>query len=132
MQLTGTTTQVWTVALAILATCAALLLWNRVRGPRAVRLLSRFGLLLGSYAATALAVLISVNIAYGGLIVSVSDLFSDPNAAPVHHGRHLRGHQGPGVAPGGAVAGQPGAAGRSEANDPPGGAGERAATQSQR
>jgi hypothetical protein len=88
MRLTGTATQVSTIVIAVLATCAALLLWNRVRGPRPVRVLARAGLLAGSYAATAVAVLISVNIAYGGLIVSVSDLFSDPNATPAGHGHH--------------------------------------------
>ena len=88
MQLTSSTLQFSTIAVAVLATCAAVLLWNRVRGPRPLRALSRVGLLAGSYAATALAVLISVNIAYGGLIVSVSDLFSDPDAVPAHHLRH--------------------------------------------
>ena len=88
MQLTSSTLQFTTIGVAVLVSCAALLLWNRVRGPRPVRALSRVGLLAGSYAATALAVLISVNIAYGGLIVSVSDLFSDPNAIPTHHARH--------------------------------------------
>jgi len=88
MRLTGSTLQFSTIAVAVLATCAAALLWNRIRGPRPLRALARIGLLAGSYAATALAVLISVNIAYGGLIVSVSDLFSDPNAAPMRHAGH--------------------------------------------
>ena len=88
MQLTSSTLQFTTIGVAVLVSCAALLLWNRVRGPRPVRALSRVGLLTGSYAATALAVLVSVNIAYGGLIVSVSDLFSDPDAMPVRHGMH--------------------------------------------
>jgi hypothetical protein len=88
MQLTSSTLQFTTIAVAVLASCAAVLLWNRVRGPRPLRVLGRVGLLAGSYAATALAVLVSVNIAYGGLIVSVSDLFSDPNAVPVRHARH--------------------------------------------
>ncbi|QMU67426.1 hypothetical protein [Streptacidiphilus sp. P02-A3a] len=88
MQLTSGTLQFTTIAVAVLVTCGAVLLWNRVRGPRPLRALARVGLLAGSYAATALAVLISVNIAYGGLIVSVSDLFSDPNATPVRHAGH--------------------------------------------
>jgi hypothetical protein len=49
---------------------------------------SRAGLLVGGYAATAVAVLISVNIAYGGLIVSWSDLFSNVNPPATHHMRH--------------------------------------------
>jgi hypothetical protein len=92
MQLTSTTLQVSTIVVAILATLAALLLWNRVRGPRPVRALARFGLLSSGYATTAVAVLISVNIAYGGLIVSVSDLFSDINTIPGPHFRHPGPH----------------------------------------
>jgi hypothetical protein len=88
MLLTSTSLQILTVALAVLSTIAALLLWNRVRGPRPVRVASRMGLLLGGYAATAVAVLISVNIAYGGLIVSWSDLFSNVNPPMMHHMRH--------------------------------------------
>ena len=136
MQLTGTSTQVSTIVLAVLVTCAAVLLWNRVRGPRPVRALARVGLLAGSYAATALAVLISVNIAYGGLIVSVSDLFSDPNAKPMHHGRHhggpdsLTGPYRPGAgAAGGAVGGAAGGAGGGGAAA--GAAGSRGGTQGQ-
>ncbi|QMU74886.1 hypothetical protein GXW83_02995 [Streptacidiphilus sp. PB12-B1b] len=136
MQLTGTATQVWTVALAVLATCAALLLWNRVRGPRPVRVLARAGLLVGSYAATALAVLISVNIAYGGLIVSVSDLFSDPNAVPMHHGRFQHGHRDPltaGYDPGVGSQGAPqGTPQDGQPGTPQDAAGSRAGTQSQR
>ncbi|MBC3842925.1 hypothetical protein GXW82_30375 [Streptacidiphilus sp. 4-A2] len=89
MRLTGSTLQYSTIAVAVLAGIATALLWNRVRGPRPLRALARIGMLLGSYAATALAVLISVNIAYGGLIVSVDDLFSDPNAVPARHPHHM-------------------------------------------
>lgn len=88
MLLTSTSLQVLTIVLAVLATIAALVLWNRVRGPRPVRVASRVGLLLGGYAATAVAVLISVNIAYGGLIVSWSDLFSNVNPPMVSHMKH--------------------------------------------
>lgn len=94
MLLTDPAVQYWSCVVAVLATLAVLMLWNRVRGPRAVRLLSRFGLLLGGYAATAVAVLVSVNIAYGGLVVSVEDLFADINP-PMgqyqhHHQRHAK------------------------------------------
>ena len=88
MLLTSTSLQVSTIVVAVLATIAALVLWNRVRGPRAVRVASRAGLLLGGYAATAVAVLISVNIAYGGLIVSWSDLFSNVNPPTMQHTKH--------------------------------------------
>ncbi len=85
MSLTSPATQYVSIIVAVVVTAAVLLLWNRVRGPRAVRLLARGGLLLGGYAATAVAVLVSVNIAYGGLIVSVSDLFADMNP-PMNYG----------------------------------------------
>jgi hypothetical protein len=94
MLLTDPAVQYWSCVVAVLATVAVLMLWNRVRGPRSVRLLSRCGLLLGGYVATAVAVLVSVNIAYGGLVVSVDDLFADINP-PMgqyqhHHQRHDR------------------------------------------
>ena len=79
MLLTDPAVQYWSCVAAILATAAVLMLWNRVHGPKVVKGLSRFGLLLGGYLTTAVAVLVSVNIAYGGLIVSVSDLFADVN-----------------------------------------------------
>jgi hypothetical protein len=100
MRLTSPTTQYLTIALAVLATVAVLLLWNRVRGPRAVRILSRIGLLLSGYAATAVAVLVSVNIAYGGLIVSVSDLFADLNPPMNQHFGHMHHHGRGGGYPG--------------------------------
>lgn len=100
MLLTSTTLQVTTIVVALVATVAALLLWNRVRGPLPVRVLARVSLLAGGYAATAVAVLISVNIAYGGLIVSVNDLFSDVNTVPGPHLRHPHPHpSGPGPNP---------------------------------
>ena len=79
MLLTDPALQYWSCVAAVLATLAVLGLWNRVHGPSFVKGLSRFGLLLGGYLTTAVAVLVSVNIAYGGLIVSVSDLFADVN-----------------------------------------------------
>jgi hypothetical protein len=79
MLLTDPAVQYWTCVVAILTTVAVLMLWNKVRGPLVVKGLSRVGLLIGGYTATAVAVLVSVNIAYGGLIVSVSDLFANVN-----------------------------------------------------
>jgi hypothetical protein len=92
MRLTTPAVQYGTIIAAVVATFAALLLWNRVRGPLAARVLERCALLIGSYVATAVAVLVSVNIAYGGLIVSVGDLFGDPNAAPVSAHSHSYHH----------------------------------------
>lgn len=85
MQLTSPALQITTIAAAVAATLAALLLWNRVRGPRPVRVLCRIILMAGGYAATAAAVLVSVNIAYGGLIVSVDDLFGNLDPPAGHH-----------------------------------------------
>ncbi|HWG25134.1 hypothetical protein [Actinospica sp.] len=79
MLLTDPALQYWSCVAAILATVAVLVLWNRVQGPAPVRVLSRTGLLIAGYLTTAVAILVSVNIAYGGLIVSVSDLFADVN-----------------------------------------------------
>lgn len=95
MLLTDPAVQYWSCVVAVLATAAVLMLWNRVRGPRAVRLLSRFGLLLGGYVATTVAVLVSVNIAYGGLVVSVDDLFADINP-PLGQYMHHHGTCDPG------------------------------------
>ncbi len=91
MLLTDPAVQYWSCVIAILTTLAVLLLWNRVRGPRAVKGLARIGLLVGGYLATAVAVLVSVNIAYGGLIVSVSDLFADLNPPMGQFGHHMHG-----------------------------------------
>jgi hypothetical protein len=96
MLLTDPAVQYWSCVVAILVTAAVLMLWNKVHGPRVVTGVSRFGLLLGGYAATAVAVLVSVNIAYGGLIVSVSDLFANVNPPMgqfVNHGGCGHGHE---------------------------------------
>jgi hypothetical protein len=96
MLLTSTSLQVSTIVVAVLATVAVLLLWNRVRGPRPVRAMTRVLLLSSGYATTAVAVLVSVNIAYGGLIVSVSDLFSNINPPQGTHFGHPGRHPGGG------------------------------------
>jgi hypothetical protein len=110
MRLTDPAVQYWSCVAAILATLAVLMLWNRVRGPRIVRGLTRFGLLFGGYAATAVAVLVSVNIAYGGLVVSVDDLFADINP-PMHYTHHDRQCDGGAGAVGAVAAGTADAAG---------------------
>jgi hypothetical protein len=98
MQLTDPAVQYWSCVVAVLATLAVLMLWNRVRGPVFVKGLSRVGLLLGGYLATTVAVLVSVNIAYGGLVVSVDDLFADinpPTGQYMHHHRQCGQHGWP-------------------------------------
>jgi glucan phosphoethanolaminetransferase (alkaline phosphatase superfamily) len=93
MSLTSTTFQWLMIAVAIAATVSVLLLWNRVRGPLVVRLMSRGVLLIASYLTVAVAVLVSVNIAYGGLIATWSDLSANLHAPPgnwPHHRHHHR------------------------------------------
>jgi hypothetical protein len=96
MLLTDPALQYWSCVVAILTTVAVLMLWNKVHGPLVARGLARVGLLVGGYAATAVAVLVSVNIAYGGLIVSVSDLFANVNPPMGQFMHHGCGHGGGG------------------------------------
>jgi hypothetical protein len=98
--LTSTPFRILTVVAAVLATVGALLLWNRIPGPRPIRLLSRVGLLLSGYALAAVAALVAINIAYGGLIANWGDLFADPNAGFGMHGKFPHG-KFPGHRPGG-------------------------------
>lgn len=93
MSLTSAGFQWLMIAVAIAATLAVLLLWNKVRGPLVVRLMGRVVMLIGSYLAVAVAVLVSVNIAYGGLIANWGDLFANlhpPASGHHHHGHHAR------------------------------------------
>lgn len=101
MGLTSTPFRILTVVFAVLATVGALLLWNRIPGPRPIRLLSRLGLLLSGYALTAVAALVAINIAYGGLIANWGDLFADPNAGFGMHGKFPHGKFPGGQHPGG-------------------------------
>lgn len=55
-----------------------------------MRPLSRFALLLGGCLTAAVAVPVSVNIAYGGLTVSVDDLFANLNPPTYHRSGHPR------------------------------------------
>ena len=69
--------QLTTIVLAVLAALATWLLWNRMRGPRAVRVLQRAALLVLGELMAATAILVWVNIANGGLVVSWQDLLGD-------------------------------------------------------
>lgn len=69
--------QITTIVLAVLAALATWLLWNRMRGPRAVRLLQRAGLLVFGELMAAMAILVGVNISSGGLVVSWQDLLGN-------------------------------------------------------
>jgi hypothetical protein len=82
--------QLFTILATVLVTAATLLLWNRVRGPRPVRFLSRLGLLGSSYGLAAVAALVSINIAYGGLVSCWGELLDNLGSTPstAHSGRH--------------------------------------------
>ena len=69
--------QIITVVLAVLAALATWLLWNRMRGPRAVRVLQRATLLVFGELMAAMAILVWVNISSGGLVVSWQDLLGN-------------------------------------------------------
>ena len=77
MTLTSPAFRALTIAAAAGGTVITAALWNRVRGGRGIRLLSRLGLLVLSYGLTAIAVLVSINIAYGGLISTWGDLLDN-------------------------------------------------------
>lgn len=90
MSLTGHAFQWLTIAIAVVCTIVVVVLWNRVRGPRSARIAGRVGMLLLGYLTTAVAVLVSVNIAYGGLVASWGDLFDNlqsPHTLNEHHHR---------------------------------------------
>jgi hypothetical protein len=112
MSLTSTAFQVLTIVVAVVVTGALVLLWNQVRGPQLARLSQRVLLLVLGNGLTAVAVLVSVNIAYGGLIVSWSDLFSNP-AGNGRSGQSSTGqYDGPGIADRLNASPQPGIAGQ--------------------
>jgi enterochelin esterase-like enzyme len=69
--------QITTIVLAALAALATGLLWNRMRGPRPVRVLQRAALLVLGELLAATAILVWVNIANGGLVVSWQDLLGN-------------------------------------------------------
>ncbi|HEY1626211.1 MAG TPA: hypothetical protein VGG16_20695 [Streptosporangiaceae bacterium] len=90
MSLTGGTFQLLTICAAIVVTIAVILLWNRIRGPRPVRLVTRIALLATGYVTAAVAILVSINIAYGGLIATWGDLFANLNPPPGNWHPHYR------------------------------------------
>lgn len=99
MSLTGSAFQWLTIGAAIVATIAVIGLWNRVGGPRPVKLAGRLALLLACYILAAVAILVSINISYGGLIATWGDLFANLNPAPGNwhpHYRHGPHHSFPG------------------------------------
>jgi hypothetical protein len=98
MSLTGTPFQWLTITIAIVATIAVITLWNKIRGPQPARVAGRIVLLATSYLTTAVAVLVSINIAYGGLIATWGDLFDNlqaPQGGWTQHYHHHGHRHGP-------------------------------------
>ncbi|WP_051940050.1 alpha/beta hydrolase [Phaeacidiphilus oryzae] len=83
MSLTGTPFFALTVLFAVVSTVLLLVLWNRLRGPLAVRLAGRVGLALLSQAAAVLCVMVWVNNTQGPFYESWSDLFGTGGSAQV-------------------------------------------------
>jgi S-formylglutathione hydrolase FrmB len=69
--------QLLAIALAFAMALATLLLWNRLPGSRAARAAGRIVLLVGGQLAATAAILVWINIASGGLIVSWQDLLGN-------------------------------------------------------
>ncbi|MCW2948391.1 MAG: hypothetical protein JWR24_5108 [Actinoallomurus sp.] len=90
MSLVSMTFRDVTIALMVVIAVATLLLWNRIPGPRAVRIPVRVGFLILGEALATLALLVSLNISYGGLVVSWKDLIG----AQSTKGAHLSGQVG--------------------------------------
>jgi hypothetical protein len=100
MSLTGSSFQLLTVAAAVVVTAGTLLLWNRLRGPRPVRVAARAGLLVSGYALAAVAVLVWINNDYGGLIATWGDLFDNLHPAKHYGAGHPHHHRRPQLPPG--------------------------------
>lgn len=113
MSLTSHIFQIIMIVAAVLLTAATLLLWNRVRGPRPVRLLSRAGMLSAGYLLAAMAALVSINIAYGGLISGWGELIDNLGTSPRtthghrHHWHRRIEHLTPGRTPDARPSGHP-------------------------
>lgn len=90
MSLTGTAFQLVTAGVTVALAIIVVLAWNRMRGPKPVRMASRVTLLLVAYATAAIAVLVSVNIGYGDLIGSWSELFNNVQAPQYTNWHHHR------------------------------------------
>ncbi len=90
MSLTSTGFEVAVIVAAAIVALATTLLWNRVGGPRAVRIASRVLLVVLGEALATLALLVAINIGYGGLIVSWADLLGNQST----HGGGFTGTPG--------------------------------------
>jgi enterochelin esterase-like enzyme len=75
---------------AILVAVATFVLWNRMPGPKVLKVTLRGCLVLAGEAAATLALLAWLNVAYGGLFVSWSDLLGNESM----NGAYFAGQQG--------------------------------------
>jgi len=116
MDLTSSSFQILMIVATLVVTVGTCLLWNRVRGPRPIRWLSRFGLLGTSYALAAVAALVSINIAYGGLISGWAELWDNLKSTGG------TSTQAGGITGGMSGSGQPGPGGVRPSGTPPTGA----------
>lgn len=66
---------------AVLVPLVTIATWNRIGGPRVVRVAARVGLVLLGEGMATLALLAVLNVAYGGLFVSWSDLLGNQSMA---------------------------------------------------
>ena len=78
------------VVAAVLIAAATFVLWNRVPGSKVIQIALRTVLVLAGEGAATLALLAWLNVAYGGLFVSWSDLLGNESM----NGAHFAGQQG--------------------------------------
>jgi enterochelin esterase-like enzyme len=78
------------IAAAAIVAIVTFLLWNRIPGHQAVRVAARTLMVLTGEAMASLALLACLNVAYGGLFVSWSDLLGNESM----NGAHFAGQQG--------------------------------------
>ena len=85
---------------AVLVPLATIVIWNRIRGPRVLRVAARVGLVLLGEGMATLALLAVLNVVYGGLIATWGDLFANLHSPPGgHHRHHHHGPKGTGDTP---------------------------------
>ena len=90
MSLLSLSFRITAVAAAVLVAVLTLVLWNRVPGPRPVKIGTRLFMVLFGEAMATLALLGWLNVAYGGLFVSWSDLLGNQSM----NGAHFAGQSG--------------------------------------
>ena len=88
MSLIGTPTLVFTALVAAACPVLCVVLWNRVRGPRAVRGAARLGLLVAAQLAALAFAGLAVN-DYGGFYDTWTELGQSVGVGPVDHVSHV-------------------------------------------